>query len=57
MGKAISALEGRTDEHGRIAFQNVDHTYASPSNIGDWTRPDPLGGLKRLGATDRRGGA
>lgn len=39
---------GRTDEHGRIAFQNVDHTYATPTNVADWTAPDPLAGLKDL---------
>ncbi|MBI3465672.1 MAG: D-alanyl-D-alanine carboxypeptidase, partial [Planctomycetes bacterium] len=41
-------LGGRTDEQGRIAFKDNDHTYANGNNKGELTAPDPLAGLKDL---------
>jgi D-alanyl-D-alanine carboxypeptidase/D-alanyl-D-alanine-endopeptidase (penicillin-binding protein 4) len=48
VGQGDLSFGGRTDEQGKIAFQNVDHTYATPINATDWTQPDPLGALKDL---------
>ncbi len=39
---------GRTDSYGRIAFRNVDHTYASLTASAELTEQDPLAGLKDL---------
>ncbi|MCS6977288.1 MAG: D-alanyl-D-alanine carboxypeptidase/D-alanyl-D-alanine-endopeptidase [Gemmatales bacterium] len=41
-------LGGRTLPDGRIAFVNVDHTYANGFANADWTEPDPLAGLNDL---------
>jgi D-alanyl-D-alanine carboxypeptidase/D-alanyl-D-alanine-endopeptidase (penicillin-binding protein 4) len=41
-------LGGRTDEEGRIAFRNVDHTYAGFSSSAELTPFDPTAGLKAL---------
>lgn len=41
-------MGGRTDEKGRIAFTNSDHTYASTFGKSELTEPDPLAGLKEL---------
>jgi D-alanyl-D-alanine carboxypeptidase/D-alanyl-D-alanine-endopeptidase (penicillin-binding protein 4) len=41
-------LGGRTDEQGRIAFKDNDHTYANGNNKGELTAPDPLAGIKDL---------
>jgi len=39
---------GRSDEAGRIAFENVDHTYAGYSAKAKLTKPDPVAGLDQL---------
>ena len=39
---------GRTTADGRIAFVNVDHTYANGNAEAELTEPDPLGGLNDL---------
>lgn len=41
-------LGGRTDEQGRIAFENTDHTYAGFASDARLTAPDPLAGLRAL---------
>ncbi len=41
-------LGGRTDEQGRIAFENTDHTYAGFASDARLTAPDPLAGLREL---------
>jgi D-alanyl-D-alanine carboxypeptidase/D-alanyl-D-alanine-endopeptidase (penicillin-binding protein 4) len=41
-------LGGRTDDQGKIAFQDNDHTYANGNNKGELTAPDPLAGIKDL---------
>lgn len=41
-------LGGRTDEQGRIAFENTDHIYASFTSDARLTSPDPLAGLREL---------
>lgn len=49
-------LGGRTELSGRLAFCNVDHTYANWTECTEWTEPDPLGGLGRLGKQVRIAG-
>ncbi len=41
-------MGGRTDEAGRIAFVDSDHTYANFSRTADITKPDPLAGLDEI---------
>lgn len=41
-------LGGRTDADGRLAYHNVDHTYAGGSDKAELTAPDPLAGLNAL---------
>lgn len=41
-------MGGRTDEQGRIAFKDNDHTYANGNNKGELTAPDPLAGIREL---------
>lgn len=41
-------LGGRIDEEGRIAYSNVDHTYADGFAPGILTPQDPLAGLHAL---------
>lgn len=41
-------LGGRTDEQGRIAYENTDHTYAGFASDARLTAPDPLAGLRDL---------
>lgn len=41
-------LGGRTDEKGRIAYTNADHTYADSQSSAELTAPDPLAGLDEL---------
>jgi D-alanyl-D-alanine carboxypeptidase/D-alanyl-D-alanine-endopeptidase (penicillin-binding protein 4) len=49
-------LGGRTDRMGRLAFCNVDHTYANWTECTEWTEPDLLAGLNELAALVRRAG-
>jgi D-alanyl-D-alanine carboxypeptidase/D-alanyl-D-alanine-endopeptidase (penicillin-binding protein 4) len=39
---------GRTDEHGKIAYTNSDHTYADFLTRPVLTKPDPLAGIQEL---------
>ncbi len=41
-------LGGRTDANGKLAFRNVDHTYANFFTDAELTDTDPLAGLKDL---------
>ncbi|MFN0195888.1 MAG: D-alanyl-D-alanine carboxypeptidase/D-alanyl-D-alanine-endopeptidase [Planctomycetaceae bacterium] len=41
-------MGGRTQDDGRIAFTNADHTYANGNNTAELTKPDPLAGLNEL---------
>jgi D-alanyl-D-alanine carboxypeptidase/D-alanyl-D-alanine-endopeptidase (penicillin-binding protein 4) len=41
-------MGGRTDEAGRIAFVDSDHTYANFSRSAEITKPDPLAGLNDI---------
>lgn len=43
-------LGGRNDSSGRMAFRDVDHTYAAPTNQGEIVTTDPLQGLNDLAA-------
>jgi D-alanyl-D-alanine carboxypeptidase/D-alanyl-D-alanine-endopeptidase (penicillin-binding protein 4) len=49
-------LGGRTDEQGRIAFENTDHTYAGFASDARLTAPDPLAGLRALARQVAEGG-
>ncbi len=49
-------LGGRADSVGRIAFQNVDHTYADFTTCHELTDPDPLAGLDELARQTAAGG-
>jgi D-alanyl-D-alanine carboxypeptidase/D-alanyl-D-alanine-endopeptidase (penicillin-binding protein 4) len=42
------SMGGRTDDEGRIAFKDSDHTYANGNETAELTEPDPLAGLKEL---------
>ncbi|MGI8605425.1 MAG: D-alanyl-D-alanine carboxypeptidase/D-alanyl-D-alanine endopeptidase [Verrucomicrobiales bacterium] len=41
-------LGGRSDKEGRLAFTNVDHTYANDIAVHALTEPDPVAGLNEL---------
>jgi len=41
-------MGGRTDDAGRIAFVDSDHTYANFSRTADITAADPLAGIDEL---------
>ena len=41
-------MGGRTQDDGRIAFTNSDHTYANGNDMAELTKPDPLAGLNEL---------
>jgi D-alanyl-D-alanine carboxypeptidase/D-alanyl-D-alanine-endopeptidase (penicillin-binding protein 4) len=49
-------LGGRAGLDGRMAFCNVDHTYANWTECTEWTEPEPLAGLRHLGELVRRAG-
>src|SRR5439155_15369657 len=50
-------LGGRTDDQGRLAFKNNDHTYAGPVGTpAELTDTDPLAGLKNLARQIRKSG-
>jgi len=42
------SMGGRTDDQGKIAFMDSDHTYAGYSSAAELTAPDPLAGLDDL---------
>jgi D-alanyl-D-alanine carboxypeptidase/D-alanyl-D-alanine-endopeptidase (penicillin-binding protein 4) len=41
-------MGGRTTPDGKIAFKDVDHTYANGNDKAALTEPDPLAGLNEL---------
>jgi D-alanyl-D-alanine carboxypeptidase/D-alanyl-D-alanine-endopeptidase (penicillin-binding protein 4) len=50
-------MGGRTDPRGRLAYRNIDHTYASfVSTQPDVTETDPLAGLRALAEQVRQSG-
>jgi D-alanyl-D-alanine carboxypeptidase/D-alanyl-D-alanine-endopeptidase (penicillin-binding protein 4) len=50
-------MGGRTDSKGRLAFTNIDHTYATfLSTLPELTETDPLAGLRALAVQVHRAG-
>lgn len=49
-------LGGRTDATGKMAFTDVDHTYANVFAVHALTGPDPLAGLDELARQVRASG-
>jgi len=49
-------LGGRTTPDGRIAFRNVDHTYANGNNTAQLVDEDPLAGIRSLARQVMRAG-
>ena len=41
-------MGGRTDDHDKIQFSNIDHTYANGSLDSEPTKANPLAGLQSL---------
>jgi D-alanyl-D-alanine carboxypeptidase/D-alanyl-D-alanine-endopeptidase (penicillin-binding protein 4) len=41
-------MGGRTTADGKIAFRDIDHTYANGNDKAELTEPDPLAGLNEL---------